>query len=160
MWNGRLSPLPRSQPRVLTWPAGSASRQQCSSSSRLPDKIGTCQASAVAQDERQRQQRAMPSGKIVPRSSWSAGTGSRRPRSRRACGQSCTCGTSLPRLRLRRPRPAPITPARPSIGWAAERSLSPGRHPLGHQSLANFVPNGERRGTHVPRRAAAPQMWS
>jgi hypothetical protein len=32
---------------------------------RLPDKIGTCQANAVAHDDRQRQPRAMPSGRTV-----------------------------------------------------------------------------------------------
>jgi hypothetical protein len=62
--------------------------------SRLPDKIGTCEASAVAPDDRQRQQRAMPSGKIVPRSSWSAGTASRRPRSRRVWTRLYTQGRS------------------------------------------------------------------
>jgi hypothetical protein len=79
-------------------------------------KIGTCQASAAAQGDRQGQQRAMPSGKIVPRSNWSTGTASRRARSRRACGRSCTCRISLRRLRLPKPRLALTTPARPSSG--------------------------------------------
>jgi hypothetical protein len=79
-------------------------------------KFGTCQASAAAQGDRQGQQRGMPSGKIVPRSSWSTGTASRRARSRRACGLGCTCGISLRRLRPPKPRLALTTPARPSSG--------------------------------------------
>jgi hypothetical protein len=83
-------------------------------------KIDTCQASAAAQGDRQGHQRAMPSGKIVPRSNWSAGTASRRARSRRACGRSCTCGISLRRPRLRKPRLALTTPARPLSGCASD----------------------------------------
>jgi hypothetical protein len=48
----------------------------------------------AAQGDRQGQLRAMPSGKIVARSSWSTGTASRRARSRRAYGRGYVQGVS------------------------------------------------------------------
>jgi hypothetical protein len=88
-------------------PGGHSSRP-----SRLPDSIGRCQASAVAQDDRQRQPRAMPSGRTVPRSGWGADTASRRPRPRRAYGHGST-----PRAALRRRPPRnPSSMTRPPPG--------------------------------------------
>jgi hypothetical protein len=90
-------------------------------------EIRTCQASAVAPDDQHRRRRAMPNGKIVPRSSWSAGTASRRPRSRRAYGHGSTYRAALRRKPPSRRLCLTSTPAQRSSGpesdepWAARR---------------------------------------
>jgi hypothetical protein len=124
-------------------------------------KIGPCQASAVAQNDRQRQQRAMPSGKIVPRSSWSAGTASRRPRSRRAYGRGSTARAALRRRPPSRRLCLPTIPTRLSCGCAKRSRDAMGATPhwrRGH--LARLQAVFQTSAAERDRCAAIVERWN